>query len=60
MAFNQITLGHTTTVGTFVIVSLPGTTKEDFVNTLHQAMTQGGYPGVMNLSTDNTSGFNNV
>jgi hypothetical protein len=39
MAFNQVTLGHTTTVGTFVIVSLPGTTKEDFVNTLRHALS---------------------
>lgn len=39
MAFKQVTLAHTTTVGTFVIVSLPGTSKEDFVNTLREALT---------------------
>ena len=39
MTFKQSTLFHTTTVGTFVIESLPGTSKEDFVNTLQQALS---------------------
>jgi hypothetical protein len=39
MTFKQVTLAHTTTVGTFVIVSLPGVSKEDFVNTLRQALS---------------------
>ena len=39
MAFKQSTLSLTTTVGTFVIVSLPGTSKEDLVNTLREALT---------------------
>jgi hypothetical protein len=38
MAFKQITLNHTTTIGTFVIVSLSGTSKEDFVNALREAL----------------------
>ncbi len=39
MAFKPVTLMHTTTVGTFVIVSLPGTSREDFVDSLRQILS---------------------
>lgn len=38
MTFKQITLSHTTTVGTFVIKSLPGTSKEKFLDTLRRSL----------------------
>jgi hypothetical protein len=34
MSWKRITLDHTTMVGTYRIVRLPGTTKQDFIKTL--------------------------
>jgi hypothetical protein len=39
MSFKQVSLANTTTVGTFVIVSLPGINQQDFINTLREALS---------------------
>ena len=38
MSWKRITIAGTTMVGTYRIVCLPGTTKEDFINTLREEL----------------------
>lgn len=39
MSWKRMTLGQTTMVCTYKIVRLPGTTKEDFINTLRELLS---------------------
>ena len=46
MPWNQLALSHTTTVGTFAIVSLPGTSREHFIHTLADVLGAVTRPGL--------------
>ena len=68
MSWNQLTLSQTTTVGTFAIKSLPGTSKEEFVNALSEVLSTVTPPGSQRdtnvvsqqLLTDDTSADGNT